>query len=124
MIYFRFVLLFFLLAFVSALSQDDDSGDKDLMTSGTFSGLKFRGVGPAFTSGRIVDFAVNPEKHSEYFVGVASGNVWKTTNSGVTWMPVFDNYGSYSIGFITIDPNNYNVVWVGTGENNSQRSVG
>jgi photosystem II stability/assembly factor-like uncharacterized protein len=59
-----------------------------------------------------------------YYVGVASGGVWKTTNSGITFTPVFDNEGSYSIGTVVLDPRNPNTVWVGTGENNSQRSVG
>jgi photosystem II stability/assembly factor-like uncharacterized protein len=71
----------------------------------------------------VTDFAVNPDNIHEFYVAVASGNVWKTTNSGTTWEPVFDNYGSYSIGCVTIDPNNPHVVYVGTGENNSQRSV-
>ena len=52
------------------------------------------------------------------------GGVWKTTNSGTTWTPIFDGYGSYSIGCVAVDPRNHLVVWVGTGENNSQRSVG
>ena len=54
---------------------------------------------------------------------LASGNIFSTTNNGTTWTPVFDNYGSYSIGWITIDPKNPSIVWVGTGENNNQRSV-
>ncbi len=87
------------------------------------SALTFRNVGPALTSGRISDFAVNPEDHAEYYVAVASGGVWKTTNSGTTYEPIFDGQGSYSIGCITLDPNNLQVVWVGTGENNGQRSV-
>jgi photosystem II stability/assembly factor-like uncharacterized protein len=57
-------------------------------------------------------------------VAVASGHVWKTINRGVTFESVFDNYGSYSIGCVTIDPGNTNVVWVGTGENNHQRVLG
>ncbi len=95
-----------------------------LYSSSTYSGLKFRSIGPAFTSGRIADFAVNPNNHSEYYVAVASGHVWKTTNSGTTFKPVFDHYGAYSIGCVTIDPNNTNVVWIGTGENNHQRAIG
>ena len=55
---------------------------------------------------------------------VASGGVWKTVNGGTTWTPVFDNEGSFSIGAIALDPKNPATVWVGTGENNSQRSVG
>ena len=86
-------------------------------------GLKWRSVGPAVTSGRIADFAVNPNDKSTYYVAVASGGVWKTTNNGTTYEPIFDNEGSYSIGCVTLDPNNASVVWVGTGENNNQRSV-
>ena len=71
----------------------------------------------------MTDFAVNPNNINEYYVAVACGNVWKTTNSGTTWDPIFDKYGSHSIGCLTIDPANENVVYVGTGENNSQRSV-
>ena len=87
------------------------------------SGLKFRSLGPALTSGRISDFAVNPNNPSEYYVASASGGVWKTNNSGNTFEPIFDSQGSYSIGCVSLDPNNSNVVWVGTGENNGQRSV-
>jgi photosystem II stability/assembly factor-like uncharacterized protein len=97
--------------------------DEELLTAGTFAGLKSRCLGPALTSGRIVDFAVEPGKRSHYYVAVASGGVWKTTNAGTTFTPVFDTQGSYSIGCITMDPNNPSVIWVGTGENNSQRSV-
>ena len=96
----------------------------DPMSSGTFSGLTFRSIGPALNSGRIADFAVDPGNRSRYFVAVASGGVWKTVNSGTTWTPVFDSEGSYSIGVVALDPKNPSVVWVGTGENNSQRSVG
>ncbi|MFO7893118.1 MAG: hypothetical protein R6U63_05255 [Longimicrobiales bacterium] len=92
-------------------------------TSSTFRGLQLREIGPALTSGRISDFAVNPNDHSEYYVAVSSGNVWKTTNNGVTFRPIFDNYGSYSIGVVALAPSNPNIVWVGTGENNAQRSV-
>ncbi len=93
------------------------------MSSSTFQGLAFRSLGPALTSGRIGDLAVDPAHPKRYFVAVCSGNVWKTENDGTTFEPVFDSYGSYSIGCVTLDPNNPHVVWVGTGENNSQRSV-
>ena len=94
------------------------------MTADTFSGLQFRAIGPAVASGRVIAFAVNPKNKSEYYVGVAAGGVWKTVNDGTTWTPVFDGEGSYSIGWITLDPNDSSVVWVGSGESNSQRSVG
>jgi photosystem II stability/assembly factor-like uncharacterized protein len=85
--------------------------------------LKARLVGPAVTSGRVVGFAVHPTDRARYFVAVASGGVWKTTDAGTNFTPVFDGQGSYSIGCVVLDPKNPNVVWVGTGENNSQRSV-
>jgi photosystem II stability/assembly factor-like uncharacterized protein len=102
--------------------KNNDSGDKKEEKL-SLSGLKFRSVGPALTSGRIADFAVNPDNPYEYYIATASGGVWKTTNSGTTFSPIFDEESSYSIGCITMDPNNSNIIWVGTGENNNQRSV-
>ncbi len=96
----------------------------DSLKNISLSGLKFRAVGPAITSGRIADIAVNPNNFSEYYVAAAAGGVWKTTNAGVTYSPLFDGEGSFSIGCLAIDPSNANVVWVGSGENNNQRVVG
>jgi photosystem II stability/assembly factor-like uncharacterized protein len=95
----------------------------DPFSSAAFSGLAFRSIGPAVTSGRVVDIAVDPRHRATYYVAVASGGLWKTTTAGTTWTPVFDSQGSYSIGCVTLDPNDPMTVWVGTGENNSQRSV-
>ena len=89
----------------------------------SYPALNFRNVGPALTAGRIADLAVNPNNPFEYYLAVASGGVWKTDNAGTTFKPIFDNYGSYSIGCVTIDPSNSNTIWIGTGENNNQRSV-
>jgi photosystem II stability/assembly factor-like uncharacterized protein len=96
---------------------------KSPFSSETFSGIKLREIGPAVTSGRVVDIAVVPGRPSTWYVAVASGGVWKTANAGTTWTPIFDSEGSYSIGCVTVDPQNPNAIWVGTGENNSQRSV-
>jgi len=93
------------------------------MTADTFSGLRFRSIGPGIESGRVMSIAVNPKKKSEFYVGVASGGVWKTVNDGTTWTPLFDGQGSYSIGWVELDPNDSSTVWVGSGESNSQRSV-
>ena len=100
-----------------------DKDAKDVLSSGTFGGLKLREIGPATTSGRIADIAVDPTDNAVRYVAVASGGVWKTTNAGTTWKPIFDGQQSYSIGCVVLDPKNPLVVWVGTGENNSQRSV-
>lgn len=91
---------------------------------GPFGGLRFRSIGPAVTSGRVIAFAVDPTDRTKYYVAVASGGVWKTVNAGTTWTPVFENEGSFSIGAIAMDPKNSSTIWVGTGERNSQRSVG
>ena len=107
---------------LAGLAQDSSDSDS-LFTSGTFSGLKFRSIGPAVTSGRISDLAVHPDNRKIYYAATASGGLWKTVNSGTTWTPIFDSQPTYSIGCVTIDPNNPLVVWVGSGENNSQRSV-
>ena len=86
--------------------------------------LPLRHIGPAITSGRISDFAFYPGSKHEFLVAVASGNLWKTDNNGITWTPLFDSEGSYAIGVVELDPNDSKTIWVGTGENNAQRSVG
>ncbi|MCA9739446.1 MAG: glycosyl hydrolase, partial [Gemmatimonadetes bacterium] len=88
------------------------------------SGLEWRNIGPAVASGRIADVAIDPTDRSVWYVAASSGGVWKTTNAGTTWSPIFDDYGSYSIGAIALDPRRHLTLWVGTGENNAQRSVG
>lgn len=112
-----------LLIAVSGFAQKKKESTSDLHNSKTYTGLSFRSIGPALTSGRIADIVVHPTKHQEYYLAVASGGVWKTTNSGTTFDPIFDGEGSYSIGCITLAPSNPSIVWVGTGENNNQRSV-
>jgi photosystem II stability/assembly factor-like uncharacterized protein len=97
--------------------------EADPMADLSFGAFKLRSIGPALTSGRISDFAVRPGKRHEFYVASASGGVWKTVNAGTTFTPVFDSLGSYSIGCVILDPTDPNVVWVGTGENNNQRSV-
>jgi photosystem II stability/assembly factor-like uncharacterized protein len=103
-------------------AQDDEKPEPGF-NEATFSGLEMRSVGPALMSGRIADIVIHPTDKSVWYVGVGSGGVWKTVNAGTTWTPIFDNEGSYSIGCISLDPNNPNTVWVGTGENVSGRHV-
>jgi len=102
----------------------DEAKEEKPLSEGTLAGLRFRSIGPALMAGRVGDFAVDPGNRARFFVAVASGGVWKTENGGTTWTPVFDEQGSYSIGCVVLDPRYPDVVWVGTGENNSQRSVG
>lgn len=88
------------------------------------SGLKFRSIGPAFMSGRIADIVIDPNNQNIWYVAVGSGGVWKTINSGTTWQPLTDKETFYSTGCLTIDPNNSNNIWLGTGENVGGRHVG
>ncbi|HKJ02352.1 MAG TPA: hypothetical protein VJ997_07855 [Longimicrobiales bacterium] len=87
-------------------------------------GLRLRSIGPALMGGRIADVEVHPFDDHTWYVAAGSGGVWKTTNAGTTWTPVFDEQASYSIGDVALDPSNPEVVWVGTGENVSGRHVG
>jgi photosystem II stability/assembly factor-like uncharacterized protein len=101
--------------FLPALAvADDNKGSK--LTSDTLSGVKLRSIGPALMSGRIADIAVDPVKQNTWYVAAGSGNLWKTTNAGTTWEPIFEHYDSYSIGCVTVDPKNRFTIWVGTGE--------
>jgi hypothetical protein len=84
------------------------------------SAFQWRAIGPATTSGRIADLAVAPDQPDTWYIAAASGGVWKTTNHGVTFEPLFDGQSSYSMGCLALDPTNSNVVWVGTGENNGR----
>jgi photosystem II stability/assembly factor-like uncharacterized protein len=113
------ILIILSIHFYMSFSQEKLQPDSSLV-----NGLKFRSIGPGMASGRIADFAVNPSNPFEYYVAVASGHIWKTTNNGTSWKPVFDDYGVYAIGCLSMDPANTNVVWAGTGENNSQRALG
>lgn len=115
------ILIFSLIFFIP-----DSYGQKENMDAiaKAVSGLKLRSIGPALMGGRIADIAVNPTDRSTWYVAVGSGGLWKTTNCGITWTAVFEDQPSYSIGTVTIDPNNTEVVWVGTGENVSGRHVG
>ena len=126
----RFWILLIVLALVATpamakkkAAEEPEKEDHAPMSAKTFSGLELRNIGPSINSGRVSDFAVHPEAHYIVYAATASGGLWKTANAGITWTPIFDKEKSYSIGCVTLDPTNPNVVWVGTGENNSQRSV-
>ncbi len=98
-------------------------GGADRLTADTFQRFAFRSLGPTLTTGRLSDIAVDPKNPSVWYVAVSSGNLFKTENRGNTWTPIFENYGSFSLGAVVVDPKDSNVVWLGTGENNNQRSV-
>ncbi len=87
-----------------------------------FKSLEFREIGPAVMGGRIDDFAAVESNPNIVYAGVASGGVWKTTNNGTTWEPVFEKEGVSTIGDIAIAPSDPSVIWVGSGEPNNRQS--
>lgn len=117
-------ILLLLIIFSFPTAPISAQADNNAAITKAVNGLRLRGIGPALMGGRIADIAVSPADPSTWYVAAGSGNLWKTTNNGITWTPVFDDQPSYSIGAVTIDPNNPETVWVGTGENVSGRHVG
>jgi photosystem II stability/assembly factor-like uncharacterized protein len=112
----RTMLVFLSIALLSSLAhaQFDESILKN---------LTWRNIGPAGAGGRVVDFAVAGEFPYRMYAATASGGLFKSSNNGVTWDPVFDNESTVSIGDVTVDPNNPDTVWVGSGEANPRNSV-
>ena len=88
-----------------------------------FSRLEYRSIGPAIMGGRIADVEGVPGDANVVYVASASGGLWKTTNGGVTWKPIFERQGTISLGDIALAPSNPEVIWVGTGESNVRNSV-
>ena len=126
----KFLKYVFLLTLVITISlsnlfaEDKRESNKDKKdNSSIYSGLKFRSIGPALMSGRISDIVIHPENENLWYVTAGSGGVWKTENSGTTWNSIFDSQKSFSIGCISLDPQNPNIIWVGTGENVGGRHV-
>src|SRR5881398_2896273 len=105
------------LATIAQVTPSDQPNPTD-----KFKSLEFREIGPATMGGRIDDFAVVESNPNIVYVGTASGGVWKTTNNGTTWEPVFDKEGVSTIGDIAIAPSDPSVVWVGSGEPNNRQS--
>lgn len=86
------------------------------------SQVTFRSIGPAVTGGRIIDIEAHPSQPQTIYAAAASGGLWKTVNNGTAWEPIFDDQGTVSLADVAIAPSNPEVVWVGTGEHNNQRS--
>jgi photosystem II stability/assembly factor-like uncharacterized protein len=111
-------LIFALLATISLARPGLRADDKNPLAA-----ISPRSLGPAMTGGRVLAFAVDPSDHARFFAAAASGGLWKTVNNGTSWEPVFDKESVFSIGAVVLDPRDPSVVWVGTGEANSTRSV-
>ena len=85
-------------------------------------GLKARSIGPAVMGGRVSDIALDLHNPAAFYVGLATGGLFKTNNNGVTFDPIFDKQSLLSIGAVAVAPSNSDVVWVGTGEGNDRNS--
>lgn len=109
---------------LGSVSPSGAAAAQTAISSVDLSGLEWRNIGPAINSGRISDIAIHPEDPHVMYIGVGSGGVWKTTNAGTTWDPIFDDQASYSIGSVAIDPSAPDIIWVGTGENHGGRHNG
>ncbi len=96
----------------------------DLVTEDLLSALEFRSLGPGLVTGRISDIAIDPNDSNVWYVASSFGGLWKTTNRGITFEPIFDQPGAaFTLCCVVVDPNNSDIVWLGTGENTSQRSA-
>ncbi|GIV07778.1 MAG: hypothetical protein KatS3mg017_0980 [Fimbriimonadales bacterium] len=112
-----FGFVFFLC--VSTFAFTDPSG----VSGDLFKNLRFRNIGPANMGGRITDVEGIPGNPGIVYVGTATGGLWKTTNWGITWTPLFDEQETTSIGDVALDPQNPDILWVGTGEANPRNSI-
>jgi photosystem II stability/assembly factor-like uncharacterized protein len=95
----------------------------DGFDSAVFERLEWRSIGPCNMGGRVADVEGVPGNPNIVYVGSASGGVWKTTNAGTTWTPIFERQGTLSVGDLAIQPENPDVIWVGTGESQTRNSV-
>lgn len=117
------VLLGFLVQFVLPASAESSSSAADPPSYKTvLSGLHFREIGPAVQGGRIDAIAVDEHNEDIFYIGAATGGVWKTTNGGTTFQPVFDDLPALTVGDVAISSSNPSIVWVGSGEPNNRQS--
>jgi len=93
------------------------------LDSATLAGFRWRNIGPANMGGRVADVVGIPSPSKTFYVAAAGGGIWKTTNAGTTFRPVFDDQRVISMGALAIAPSDTNQVWAGTGEQNSRNSI-
>jgi len=89
----------------------------------TLAGFRWRNIGPANFGGRVADIAAIPSPSKTFYVATAGGGIWKTTNAGTTFKPIFDNQRVVAMGALAIAPSDTNQVWAGTGEQNSRNTI-
>lgn len=110
-------------AFALAAAALPSGQGQDRLNEQTLKGLELRSIGPGFTTGRVQDVEIDPKNPNVWYVAAAFGGLWKTENRGISFTPIFDDGGSFTLCCVAIDPKDSNVLWLGTGENTSQRSA-
>src|SRR3954471_11376847 len=111
------------LALAGAVVLPASLSAQSALTADQLKPIQVRSIGPGLVTGRVADIEIDPKNPNTWYVATAFGGVWKTVNRGVTFSPIFDNGGSFTLCCVVIDPKNSNVIWLGTGENASQRSA-
>src|SRR4051812_29465046 len=112
-----------ILAAAALLTQAEPTAAQGALPADQLKPIQVRSIGPGLVTGRIADIEIDPKNTNTWYVATAFGGVWKTVNRGVSFTPIFDDYGAFNNCCIVIDPRNSDVLWLGTGENNSQRSA-
>lgn len=113
----------FMLAAVIVASMVSTFGQGGALKSDALKAFQLRNIGPNLTSGRVQDLTVDPKDNSVIYVATAAGGVWKSINHGYSFKPIFDNGGSFNMCCVVVDPNDSNVLWLGTGENSNPRAA-
>ncbi len=111
------------LAMTALIAGEQSQGGGGAMTADALKAIQLRSIGPTISSGRVADVAIDPKNPSVWYVASSFGGLWKTVNRGATFTPIFDEGPSFTLCCVVIDPKDSNVVWLGTGENASQRSA-
>ena len=112
-----------LVAVLAATSVISRAQSGPALDGQTLKGIELRNIGPGLTTGRVQDVEIDPRNPNVWYVAAAFGGLWKTTNRGITFEPIFDEHKAFNMCCVVIDPKDSNVVWLGTGENKSQRSA-
>jgi photosystem II stability/assembly factor-like uncharacterized protein len=123
MYYYHRTSVVLVLAVVTTLVPPAVRAQSQSVSSDQIAELRFREIGPAVTGGRVHDVEALPDDPSTIYVATASGGIWKSTNKGTTWLPIFDDKPVSTFGDLAIAPSDANVVWAGTGEQNNRQST-
>src|SRR5579863_2234861 len=120
-----FVVALAVLVASAYASARQSANGSDRLTAAAFENLQLRNIGPGLVTGRVVDVVMDAKNPDTWFVASAFGGLWKTNSRGIQWSEVFPNEdeGTFSMCCVVMDPKDSNVVWIGTGERNSQRSA-